>query len=105
MRCKDPTEFNSFSSAVLCSCSGTVIAEDPLDLTKEAQWKCQECSNTIPALTVACQEKDVIMDLNGIQKDDVSGLEDFLSRYRKILHPSHAAMMEVGQGYLIAFQL
>jgi len=103
VRCKDPTEFNSFSSAVLCSCSGTVIAEDPLDLTKEAQWKCQECSNTIPALTVACQEKDVIMDLNGIQKDDVSGLEDFLSRYRKILHPSHAAMMEVKKSLSVGY--
>ena len=35
------------------------------------------------------------MDLNGIQKDDVRGLEDFLSRNKKLLHPSHAAMMEV----------
>ena len=35
------------------------------------------------------------MDLNGIQKDDVRGLEDFLSRNKKLLHPNHAAMMEV----------
>ena len=52
VRCKDPTEMSSFASAVLCSCGGTVIAEDPLDLTKDAVWKCQECDLTIPALQV-----------------------------------------------------
>ena len=52
IRCKDPTEMSSYASAVLCSCGGIVIAEDPLDLTREAVWKCQECGLTIPALQV-----------------------------------------------------
>ena len=95
VRCKDPTELKSYASAVLCSDGGTIVADDPLDLTKDAMWKCQECSLTIPALQIASQEKDVIMDLNSIQKDDVRGLEDFLSRYKKVLHPTHAAIMEV----------
>ena len=42
----------TFSSAVLCSCGGTVIAEDPLDLTRDAVWRCQECDDTIQALQV-----------------------------------------------------
>ena len=115
IRCKDPTEMSSYASAVLCSCGGIVIAEDPLDLTREAVWKCQECGLTIPALQVkgclhiflfnfnilfkkfqiASQEKDVVLDLNSIQRDDIRGLEDFLSRNKKILHQNHSAMMEV----------
>ena len=94
MRCKDPTELQSFASAVLCSCGGTVTAEDPLDLTRDAKWKCEECSLTISALQVASQERDITMDLNSIQRDDVRGLEDFLSRHKKVVHPNHASMME-----------
>ena len=44
---------------------------------------------------VATQEKDIIMDLNSIKKDDIGAFEDFLTKYRKLLHQSHAAMMEV----------
>ena len=94
VRCKDPTELKSFASAVLCSCGGTVTASDPLDLTPDAKWRCQECPHTIPALQVATQERDVTMDINSIQRDDVRGLEDFLARNKKLLHPSHASIME-----------
>ena len=94
VRCRDPTELKSFASAVLCSCGGTVLACDPLDLTQEAKWNCQECSLTLAALQVASQERDVTMDLNSIQRDDVRGLEDFLARHKKLLHPNHASMME-----------
>ena len=94
VRCRDPTELKSFASAVLCGCGGTVLAADPLDLTQDARWNCQECSQTLAALQVASQERDVTMDLNNIQRDDVRGLEDFLARHKKILHPNHASMME-----------
>ena len=94
VRCRDPSELKSFASAVLCGCGGTVLAGDPLDLTQDAKWKCQECSLTLAALQVASQERDVTMDLNSIQRDDVRGLEDFLSRHKKLLHPNHASMME-----------
>ena len=94
VRCKDPTELQTFASAILCSCGGTVIASDPLDLTQDAQWKCEECSLTVPALQVATQERDVTMNINSIQRDDVRGLEDFLAQYKEVLHPNHASMME-----------
>ena len=56
VRCRDPTELKSFASAVLCGCGGTVLAADPLDLTQDARWNCQECSQTLAALQVASQE-------------------------------------------------
>ena len=36
-----------------------------------------------------------MMELNNIQRDDVRGLEDFLARHKKHLHPGHANLMEV----------
>ena len=94
VRCRDPTELKTFASAILCSCGGTVTASDPLDLTQDALWRCEDCSLTVPALQVATQERDVTMEINTIQRDDVRGLEDFLTRYQKLLHPNHASMME-----------
>ena len=35
------------------------------------------------------------MDLNSIRKDDIRAFEDFLAKYSQLLHPNHAAMMEV----------
>jgi len=43
------------------------------------------------------------MDLNGIQRDDVRGLEDFLSRNKQLLHPNHAAMMEVKKNLSVGY--
>ena len=36
-----------------------------------------------------------MMDLNNIQRDDIRGLEDFMARHKKHLHPNHASLMEV----------
>ena len=36
-----------------------------------------------------------MMELNNIQRDDIRGLEDFLSRHKKHLHPNHASLIEV----------
>jgi len=95
VRCKDPTELKSYASALLCRCGGSVIPNDPLDLTQDAVWKCQECPSTLPSLQVASQERDLMMELNNIQRDDIRGLEDFLSRHKKHLHPNHASLIEV----------
>jgi len=95
VRCKDPTELKSFASAIICRCGGNVIPNDPLDLTQDAVWKCQECSSTLPSLQIAGQERDLMMDLNNIQRDDIRGLEDFMARHKKHLHPNHASLIEV----------
>merc|ERR1712059_113690 len=111
VRCKDPTELKTFSSALTCTCGGTVIPVDPLDLTQDAVWRCQSCPSTLPSLQVSAQERDLMMELNGLERDDIRGMEDFLSRHRKQLHPNHASLMEVkkhlstGYGLIPGFTL
>jgi len=103
VRCKDPTELKSYASTVLCKCGGNVIPKDPLDLTQDAVWKCEECPMTLPSLQIAGQERDQMMELNNIQRDDVRGLEDFLARHKKHLHPGHANLMEVKKHLSVAY--
>merc|ERR1719312_2094307 len=96
VRCKDPTELQSFASAILCTCGGKVIPNDPLDLTQDAVWKCQNCPSTLPSLQVASQERDLMMELNNIQRDDIPGLENFLSRHKKT-SPSKSCLFDRGE--------
>merc|ERR1712004_501998 len=56
VRCKDPTELKTFASAMLCTCGGMILPENPLDLTQSAVCRCKECPSTLPALQVSSQE-------------------------------------------------
>ena len=51
--------------------------------------------NRVSRAQVAGQERDQMMALNNIERDDIRGLEDFLSRHKKHLHPNHASLIEV----------
>merc|ERR1712203_372 len=88
-------ELKTFTSAMLCTCGGMILPENPLDLTQSAVWRCKECPSTLPALQVSSQERNIMMERESIQRDDVPGLEDFLARQKKTLAPSHANMLDV----------
>ena len=103
VRCKDPTELKTFTSAMLCTCGGMILPENPLDLTQSAVWRCKECSTTLPALQVSSQERNIMMERESIQRDDVPGLEDFLARQKKTLAPSHANMLDVKKQLSVAY--
>merc|ERR1719347_2387565 len=94
VRCKDPSELGTYSSALLCTCGDTITPQDPLDLTQQAVWKCQGCTFTLPALQVVAQERDVMMELNSLTRDDIKGLEEFIARHKKQLHQNHTMLME-----------
>ena len=102
-RCKDPTELGTLASAVLCQCGGSILPENPLDLTQAAVWKCCKCSTTLPALQVAAQEREFLMERESLQRDDVPGLEDYLARHKKQLVPGHASMLEVKKQLSVAY--
>jgi hypothetical protein len=103
VRCRDPTELGTMASGVLCTCGGTVLPEDPLDLTQAAVWKCQACGTSLPALSVSAQERTTLMERESLARDDVPGLEDFLARHRKTLVPGHASMLEVKKQLSVAY--
>jgi len=80
-----------------------ILPENPLDLTQTAVWRCKECSTTLPALQVASQERNIMMERESIQRDDVPGLEDFLARQKKTLAPNHANMLDVKKQLSVAY--
>ena len=51
--------------------------------------------NRVSRAQVDGQERDQTMALNNIERDDIRGLEDFLSRHKKHLRPNHASLIEV----------
>ena len=100
---EDPTELKTFASAMLCTCGGMILPENPLDLTQSAVWRCKECPSTLPALQVSSQERNIMMERESIQRDDVPGLEDFLARQKKTLAPGHANMLDVKKQLSVAY--
>lgn len=88
LRCSDPLECLSFTSAVVClKCrEGLVLSTDPIN--SEAPWKCGDCG----------EEKDssAIKKLNqyfmsAIQEsgEDCMQLDSLLEKAVKMFHPSH----------------
>jgi len=48
-------------------------------------------------------ERNIMMERESIQRDDVPGLEDFLARQKKTLAPSHANMLDVKKQLSVAY--
>jgi len=88
LRCLDPLEMLSFTSAVAClRCKeGLVLALDPTD--PETEWACGDCG--------IIKSGDSITKLNDYfqaaimeAKNDCTALEDLLTKATKMFHPSH----------------
>lgn len=79
-RCTDPTEFQTFTSALRCpKCKdGIILSRDPLD--QDAIWSCTRCTYHLTGKII-----DVLMDriygeLDALDIHDVDGLEEFLDK-------------------------
>ncbi|KAJ0174415.1 hypothetical protein K1T71_009523 [Dendrolimus kikuchii] len=89
-RCSDPTELGTFASAFRCpKCAGRVLSTDPLD--PNATWKCIDngCVYTMPAPAVQLLLKRLTDEFEVIDANDVPGFENFLHKYRNVLHSTH----------------
>lgn len=104
-RCKDPTEFETYFSALKClSCeAGYLLPEDPLDL--EAKWVCvnrKKCKGKVyssyselkPLLNKIKREVHSIQ--NQASLSTIQQLESVLFKnQRKTVHMNHWLMLEV----------
>ncbi|GAB0100694.1 SET domain-containing protein [Sergentomyia squamirostris] len=88
-RCTDPTEFETYSSALACpKCTkGIVLATQPLDQT--APWKCRGCSYTVTAKSMNVLVDRIFEEQESLDVNSVEELEGFLDKYRNVLHPNH----------------
>ncbi|XP_026756195.1 SET domain-containing protein SmydA-8-like isoform X1 [Galleria mellonella] len=89
-RCSDPTELGTYASAFRCpKCTGRVLSTAPLD--PDAQWNCIDngCTYTMPAAAVQMLLKRLTDEFEQIDANDVPGFENFLHKYRNVLHTTH----------------
>lgn len=89
-RCSDPTELGTYASAFRCpKCTGRVLPTAPLD--PNAQWKCIDngCTYTMVAAAVQLLLKRLTDEFELIDVNDVPGYENFLHKYRNVLHETH----------------
>lgn len=98
-RCTDPTEGQTFLSALKCfdraSCSGLVLPIDPLNFT--SAWKCHTCSRSSDFKIVLRSQEVVSCMIKGISsKNSIPEIDDFLNRrLLKVLPASNQFVVEM----------
>ena len=96
-RCCDSTELSTHLSSLTCPkcCGGNfVVSEDSLDAT--AAWLCMNGCG----FRMNCSEVDQILHClqlkaDSLNYDDVDGLEDFIDKWSKLLHPNNSILIGV----------
>uniref|UniRef100_A0A1L8DX66 Putative histone tail methylase n=1 Tax=Nyssomyia neivai TaxID=330878 RepID=A0A1L8DX66_9DIPT len=88
-RCTDPTEFGTYSSALSCpKCTkGAIIATEPLN--QAADWKCRDCGYSVSAKAMNILVDRIFEELEATDVNSIENLEEFLEKYRNVLHPNH----------------
>ncbi|XP_022823209.1 protein msta-like isoform X1 [Spodoptera litura] len=89
-RCRDPTELGTYASAFRCPrCSGRVLPTAPLE--PAAMWHCvdNDCQYVMTAPSVQLLLKRLTDEYEQIDANDVRGFEDFLHKYRNVIHSTH----------------
>ena len=88
-RCKDPTEFGTYCSALRCpKCpGGMILSIDPLE--QESDWKCVKCSYTVTAKSVQILFEKLYLELENLDVNSIEENEEFIKKYRNALHPNH----------------
>ena len=103
LRCSDPTECETYLSALKCSkCPvGSLLSTDPFDTN--ADWICDACQNTIMATMVEDvnrQVTEVISLLEAAPDLKVDQCEMFVLMHSRFLHEHHASMLDIKHTWL-----
>jgi len=105
-RCSDPTELNTFASALLCpvcvkgGCEGILLPKEPLN--PACIWTCSlpGCSSHTESSIVSNMVANFEKDLDAVG-ESVEDLETLLVTLGQTLHPQHYLMM-TGKRRLLA---
>jgi len=95
-RCCDASELSTHLSSLTCPkcCQGVVVPQQPLDDTSD--WTCLNDCN----FRMSAQQVDRILDnlqrkADSLNYDDVAGLESFIDKWSKLLHPNNSIVVGV----------
>ncbi|XP_055617476.1 SET domain-containing protein SmydA-8 [Toxorhynchites rutilus septentrionalis] len=96
-RCKDPTEFQTYTGAIICpNCAkAKVVAVDPLSF--RSNWQCEDkkCSYRETAQENVARNETFRATILGLPKDSPDGYERFLEANGAVLHPWNTNMLQV----------
>ncbi|KAF2350506.1 SET domain [Trinorchestia longiramus] len=89
-RCSDPTELDTFFSALKCTrCGGTVLCKDPLHPLNKADYQCTKCGNEVDNGEVSDLVCLIGAEIALAGESDPAVLEELLEKYSSVLHPNH----------------
>lgn len=95
-RCKDPTENETYTSALKCmKCPSYYLPETPLDCN--GAWKCKECGRPAPPGYSEMAEEKVAATIAKLEEEGltVEACQKFLTVHTRALHPHHAHMLDI----------
>nr|XP_022917616.1 protein msta isoform X1 [Onthophagus taurus] len=101
-RCSDPTEFGTYVGSIYCSmcrqhnksnCCPKMISTDPLDAS--APWECEQCSRSMNAKQYSYGNETLKNEILRLDKKNPKKFEEFLEKYKDILHPTNSHVLEV----------
>lgn len=92
-RCSDPTELGTYTGAVICpKCdNGLVLCDNPLEFN--STWSCKN-SKVCPGYSISATSMKMLLnrisqEVEQIDCNDIPVMEQFLYKYRNVLHPTH----------------
>lgn len=94
-RCSDPSEMQTFASAVKCQeCNGGIlIARDPLENFSE--WICSSCNLKVSANRVIPILSKARASLEALDKKSIDACEKYLREFNGILPPTSVFLVDV----------
>ena len=96
-RCNDPTELESYASAIKCNAcnQGWVLPFEPLNL--KSSWQCESCKLFLSVDKAIQLDNRLVEELQRVNRKSLENLEKFHKTYQQVLHPSHAFLMQLKQ--------
>lgn len=94
-RCADPTEMNTFASAVKClECADGILTScDPL--VNLSDWQCSKCSQKFPAHQIISVLNKARIQLETLNKKSIHDCEAFLNEHELVLPSSSVFIIDV----------
>jgi len=96
-RCLDPTECETFISAIKCpECEGNMIQETQiLSSELDADWHCDKCKHHMPHKKVVAVEAMIGQMLRLINKNSTQHLEGAARKFNRLLTSGHYILQEI----------
>jgi len=111
VRCRDPTECDSYLGALVCdgglvrNCGGKLLHSNPLQT--EAPWKCQSCGKEKDGSEAGLAVQMALSDISEMAeqgRETAEGIEEVIHGLGSLLQPTHYLLLELQQRLIPLYQ-